>query len=208
MSSLDEALKRLDVSNDNHWTAEGVPRLDTVKLLSGDSTVTRDQIEIEFPGFNRKNAQTYVKPDAQPNSAATFTPTTPAEVQLAEAFGKAGATPEAAVAEVEAIVYTIEGLQEKQNLLNEVLAGIAKAEEFKRNLVQEIDVMLEYFAEKGVAETDGDKIQGYLQSQLALREKQAARNRELSEAGITRELLKSIIPAKAPIDEAFLNKRK
>lgn len=51
-----EALLKLDVSNDNHWTADGQPRVDTVKLLAADPSVTREMIEEAIPGFTRENA--------------------------------------------------------------------------------------------------------------------------------------------------------
>ena len=34
------ALLKLDVQNNNHWTADGLPRLDTVKMLASDQTLT------------------------------------------------------------------------------------------------------------------------------------------------------------------------
>jgi hypothetical protein len=53
---IKEALLKLDVSNDNHWTADGLPRIDTVKLLSADPSVTREVINEVLPGFTRETA--------------------------------------------------------------------------------------------------------------------------------------------------------
>lgn len=49
------ALAQLDPKNDNHWTDEGNPRMDTVKLFAGDSTITRDAVTAAAPGFSRAN---------------------------------------------------------------------------------------------------------------------------------------------------------
>lgn len=55
-SSIADALAQLDPKNDNHWTASGEPRIDTVKALTGDQTVTRAMVEAANPGFNREKA--------------------------------------------------------------------------------------------------------------------------------------------------------
>jgi hypothetical protein len=49
------ALKQLDTKNDNHWTGEGSPRMDTVKMLAGDSSLTKDVVTLAAPGFSRSN---------------------------------------------------------------------------------------------------------------------------------------------------------
>lgn len=48
-----EALGKLDPSNDNHWTAEGQPRLDTMKMLMADGSLTRAMIDEHVPGYTR-----------------------------------------------------------------------------------------------------------------------------------------------------------
>lgn len=49
-----EALKKLDPKNDEHWTTEGLPRLDVLKDLTG-SQVTRDALNTAAKGFSRTN---------------------------------------------------------------------------------------------------------------------------------------------------------
>lgn len=56
------ALQQLDVANDNHWTADGQSRIDTVKLLAGDATLTRADIDAAAPGFNRSTSAGYTPP--------------------------------------------------------------------------------------------------------------------------------------------------
>lgn len=54
-----EAVRGLDPQNDEHWTADGMPRLDAVEnLLGGD--VSRKQVTNAAPGFTRAVAQELV----------------------------------------------------------------------------------------------------------------------------------------------------
>lgn len=39
-----DALAKLDVTNDNHWTADGAPRIEALRILAGDGTIGRDDI--------------------------------------------------------------------------------------------------------------------------------------------------------------------
>lgn len=48
-----DVLASLDVSNDNHWTSEGLPKLETVRFLAGDQTLTREQVTKSDPTFSR-----------------------------------------------------------------------------------------------------------------------------------------------------------
>lgn len=55
-----EALLGLSPDNDEHWTADGLPRLDAVENLLGAS-VTRKQLTNAAPDFNRAMAQSVVE---------------------------------------------------------------------------------------------------------------------------------------------------
>lgn len=50
---IEDALQKLDVNNDNHWTADGLPRIETVRMLAGNQALTRDAIAAAVPGFCR-----------------------------------------------------------------------------------------------------------------------------------------------------------
>ena len=49
-----KAIKSLDHTNDEHWTAEGRPRIDAVESAYGKPGVSRAQVEESAPGFIRK----------------------------------------------------------------------------------------------------------------------------------------------------------
>lgn len=76
-----EALKKLDPSNANHWTADKLARLETVKLLAADQSITRDEIERVAPGYSKDTAAGY-----------WLTYTAPADSAAGAATGPAGAT--------------------------------------------------------------------------------------------------------------------
>lgn len=76
-----EALLGLSPGNDEHWTADGLPRLDAVENLLGAS-VTRKQLTNAAPDFNRAMAQSVV------DEAASQGDTEQGDTELPEA-GKA-----------------------------------------------------------------------------------------------------------------------
>lgn len=55
---IKEGLARLDPKNDNHWTEEGLPRLEAMRLFTGQASLTREQVTDADPAFNRKTATT------------------------------------------------------------------------------------------------------------------------------------------------------
>lgn len=67
---IKEALQKLDASNENHWTQDGSPRLETVKFNNGGEAVSREEIEAAFPGFNKSTAAAYWLTYQQPASGA------------------------------------------------------------------------------------------------------------------------------------------
>lgn len=50
-----KALSGLDANNANHWTADGQPRIETVRMLAADGSLTRDQVREAAPDFSRTN---------------------------------------------------------------------------------------------------------------------------------------------------------
>ena len=50
-----ETLLKLDTTNDNQWTQDGLPKVDVLTFLSGGETWTRDQISEAAPGFTSSN---------------------------------------------------------------------------------------------------------------------------------------------------------
>lgn len=80
-NKIKEALQKLDVANENHWTADGLPRLETVKFNAGGVSVTREDLERDFPGFTKSTAAGYWLSYAEPGSGAVTAPETVAPEQ-------------------------------------------------------------------------------------------------------------------------------
>jgi len=90
---IKEALQKLDPANENHWTADGSARLETVKFNMGGTAVSREELDAAFPGFNKDSAAAYEWPAAQPATGAPAAPAPPAPEQGSE---QGAATPPAA----------------------------------------------------------------------------------------------------------------
>lgn len=54
---LKAALDKLDPANDNHWTQDGLPRIDTVRMLAGNPALTREDLTEKHGDFNRTVSQ-------------------------------------------------------------------------------------------------------------------------------------------------------
>lgn len=53
---INEFLARLDPSNDEHWTADGLPRMDVLHVILGKDTMTRQDLTGLAPEFTREVA--------------------------------------------------------------------------------------------------------------------------------------------------------
>lgn len=53
VAKIREALKQLDVSDNSHWTDDGLPRTGTVQKIASDPSIDRKSIQAAWPGFQR-----------------------------------------------------------------------------------------------------------------------------------------------------------
>lgn len=217
-----EALLKLDVKNDNHWTADGLPRLDTVKMLASDQALTRDSVAAAAPGFSRITATGYTAPSAEQQapqaqgqggngeqqSAApqTAPQTAPQASQATESDQRAddldAGQAEQPKMEGPAGVATddIAALAEQEELVSKIRAHKVetdKAFEEARAKEDELRVKLE---EARPQRSTGNDIQDYLAAQRKNLEARAARQQMIRESGINLKELASNL--KAPIDAA------
>lgn len=73
-AKITEALRGLDQTNDNHWTATGQPRLETVRMLAGDQSISRDDVDNAAKDFNRQSASSATAPETPPAPPAPAAP--------------------------------------------------------------------------------------------------------------------------------------
>jgi hypothetical protein len=67
MTTIIEALQLLDVTNDDHWTADGLPRVDVIASIVNEKSLKRGDITKAAPTFTRENPTTEVvaEPEAE-----------------------------------------------------------------------------------------------------------------------------------------------
>lgn len=58
-AKLAETLQKLDAGNENHWTSDGSPRLETLKFLSGGETYSREDVNEHFGDVNKASFGEY-----------------------------------------------------------------------------------------------------------------------------------------------------
>lgn len=185
--SLEAALKSLSPDNAEHWTAEGLPRVETIQLLTGNVDHTRAFITAFAPMFTQGNPFLGNEEDEvkDPEEIEGLTSVVAEEVR---------ATTEVEVEvtdEVKLDGYSnaLSALYEQRNELNKAIREI---ENERDKLVVIMDAKI---TNKSAAAT----VQGYLASQRTILEKRGATQKAISSSGVDLgELARAIAPA--PID--------
>lgn len=65
MKTLIEALLELDPDNPNHWTSDGLPKVDALRFATANPSLTRDDITTAAPLFTRDN-RVLEEPEPEP----------------------------------------------------------------------------------------------------------------------------------------------
>ncbi len=205
---IKSALAKLDPSNDNHWTAEGFPRLDAVRLLAADGSLSREAVTNAIPGFARGNA-------AKPAVVAPVLGLTqsPANTEVAAAAAP-GSLEAACAGIVDRVNENLENneqlpvvaavdehgqlkldLAQAREALDELIRAAHKMELLRKEANAKVDKLVlavERTAPKGAAT---DAVQGYLAQQRRNLEERGRRIR--ATAGVN---LRDFLPQRAPVD--------
>ena len=200
MSKVAEALRKLDVNNDNHWTADGLPRIDTVRMIAGNQALTREMITAEMPEFSRQTASL---------GASVAVPVAPVVLDVPVESVEKPTEPVAEVAPpVKEDVRDFEAeILAAQQELHEALVARNEAQrlvEEKQNAMDEVISAQHAYAIQTPVEV---AVQGYLASQKELLTERGRRSQVLREKGVTLADIQDLIPQKAPIDIALSRKR-
>jgi len=211
---INQALAQLDVANDNHWTGDGLPRLETVKMLAGDQSITREILTQARPGFIRATAaQAAQAAQAAPAAPVAPEPVATAGEQLAAAGTPSAVAPSTVVAAPPVAGAVLDNNDEleakladlKAQLADEVATAqglsedVAKASAAYAGQVRVIDAIREQINLINPAK-QSDAIRGYLNRQKAVLQERGAKAQRLKDSGIN---LKDILPTRAPIDVAM-----
>lgn len=200
MSKVAEALRKLDVNNDNHWTADGLPRIDTVRMIAGNQALTREMITAEMPEFSRQTASL---------GASVAVPVAPVVLAVPVESVEKSTEPVAEVTPpVKEDVRDFEAeILAAQQELHEALVARNEAQrlvEEKQNAMDEVISAQHAYAIQTPVEV---AVQGYLASQKELLTERGRRSQVLREKGVTLADIQDLIPQKAPIDIALSRKR-
>ena len=174
---IKEALAKLDIDNDDHWTTEGLPRLDVMKDLVGVA-VSRADITAAAKGFSRKSPNLEnEKPELTGSGEQADEETsTVAETQDGETSEEAE-TEETEVTELE------EGSDEAVEA--EVAAARKNLDEANaryKAAVEAMDVVIMRRSKEANRETQASTVKAFQESQRKQREKAIARQRAMAEA--------------------------
>ena len=195
MSKILEALSKLDVANDNHWTGDGLPRIDTVRMLASNPGIGRDDITKEAPDFSRQNA---VIPASAPTVIKAVEPAVAAPQNVAT---------EEVVEQVEKPEDLDEQIAVLREKLEEANQYLSKATEYRAKVQNELDDLINLKESSTGGQCTMTAIQCYLKSQQGILNDRARRTRALQESGVTIADIQALIPQGAPIDAALRQKR-
>ena len=161
-----DALLKLDVNNDDHWTDEGLPRLDAMKDLLGE-TVSRVDVTNAAKGFTRKTTDVLTAPNGTTTAQAGAA--NPVVVQ-AEQTPAAGVT--ASAGEQSLREFLAQQLAERKAELDEAAAVLADAK-FSHGVAAKAydEALVEYENLDGV--TQSEKTTNTIFAYLAAQKKMA-----------------------------------
>ena len=192
--TLDEALLALDAGNDEHWTKEGLPRLDVLGKMVGDA-VTRHEVTDIDPTFTRQNLlEDDAQIEAELSDESSDNDEQVAEVSDEQEDAVSGGENDR---EVE-LRETVQVLSDKiAALRQQITESQLEIVEIEKELVaaeQELaDMQPKMSSQKSILE--------YIKSQNLMREERAKRSIELR-----RHIDPKLLQTKAPIDTAFARK--
>lgn len=198
---INEALALLDPANDEHWTADGAPRVDVVQELTGLEKLVRKDITTAAPNFTRATA---AAPEPEPSEGddeqepdAAEQDEGPDSPELAELKAQAEElVPEEPSDEVRAQAREeFAALEAKFKALAKDREDIAKElEQAQKEMDEAYDRMLKVDPDM----TNGEAIQEFIKRQNQNRLDRALRTQKILQ-GIDRKTL----DPRAPIDAAM-----
>lgn len=212
-NKLIKALQQLDANDDNHWTADGSPRIDVLKELIGTPTLSRAEVDIVAPGFNRAAAangqypQFQDTPETAPESP-TAPETPPQDTTPQPAPEKPAEKPPESKETVDKETYEAE-VNRLKGEIQEIDGKLAELAEQRTKLQAELhDVVSEMnlaYPPPGTQEV----IMNYIAAQNEARARQLERQNRLKELQLTPkdvELLLSVFKPSA-LDAAMAYRR-
>jgi ribosomal silencing factor RsfS len=179
-------LKSLDPFDETVWTDDGLPALDAVKALVGDSELTRDDINKVALGLLRDNVATYTTPPKvskkQKEVIEEIVPEAPLAVAVIPADDQ-----DALQVELQAAHDELQGLlAQKQAIEAQILDLDSRHKALERQVIHKSD-----------SEENALVIAEYVASAQRERDLKAEKIKQLEESGLSmKEILDIIKPSK------------
>lgn len=165
-NTIRDALKKLNPENDDHWTSEGLPRLDVMKELVGHA-VSRADITGAAKSFTRTSPSL----DASASDEAS-------DVQATEEQPSQDTSPTTTETQEE-------GGNGEDDVEAELVAARKNYEDADKRLRKaqaDMDVVIERRERKAAGQTSAEDIKAYQKAQARIRENQAKSQRAFAEA--------------------------
>lgn len=206
-AKIREALVLLDVSNTDHWTGDGLPRIDALLTLTGIKYIKRAEITDASPGFTREAPVLSELVDAVPDRLDDIypTPDAPEAEQAQDSVEERRAPTNEDLVRLGHMAPELTPLEQAEKRLEimrqasaEIARELALAEQAHDDLIVET-------VGKADPQTLMHDIQGYLESQKALRHQRAG------QAATARELLAQaggVLTVKSRLDQAIASQPK
>lgn len=174
-----DAINKLDPNNDNHWTMDGLAKLDTIKFLAGGTSVTREELEKIAPGFNRESLRAYRANQPVENVNAPE-PTETGGGVVEPSPAEEG--PEERKAKVEAMAKEID---EQSKAILELERVHDEARKKLMDAHAKINDLNTQYQKANPPETEMDTIQKYLESEKKLGQERGEAITAFRESGVT-----------------------
>lgn len=177
-TQIKEALLKLDPANNDHWTSEGVPRLDVMKELVGGD-VNRADVTAACKSFTRKHP---VIEEVSPDAEKTAPEAQSTEVKDPEETPEDETTPDVDDSDEDP---ELDDLEKSEAAIAESLDDarevLVEAQQLFKRAQEAMDVVINARAKRDSRTTDAHTIQAFQKAQLKSRAQKAARKKRLDD---------------------------
>lgn len=210
--SIAEALAQLDPENDEHWTSDGLPRIDVVQKVAGLKKLSRQEITDADPNFTRETAGKEAAAETEgetPEEAAAETEEQEVPIEEPVELPESGRV-------IDLPISTILGSQslceaaslELAELIAEAQQTAKEANQRVKDLAKQQDVITMVMDRR--AKTDPNKqtegIKDYLERARQAREAKAQRAKAFINAGTTPQAVAEQLNPKSKLDQSMARK--
>lgn len=195
------ALAKLDVTNDQHWTTDGQPKIEALRLLAGDFGLKREDVTKAAPNFSRSHPTT-VPVDQGVVTATPIVPTSQengnAPADILQGSGDSAQEPEQEFEgqDIEA------QLSRARARLDAATTAKHQANAVHREAEKEVDRLIEAGAKSAQSDTFSTAITRHFAAQEVIRERrvrQLEQMSDLAKAGIS---VNDLMPKlRSPLDQ-------